>query len=146
MHRCIATIVALVSLVCACERRPGQRGSGPNAMTVNSLGAKLNLSFPEDARLLGVREMSGFDDALFAKVEFTSDRYDSFLASSPFGAADFAEERRYLLGESDTFWDPKSPSQLPTAQTRLPNGRVLNMGIDRSEPNKVVIYLMWHGT
>lgn len=111
-----------------------------------ALSAKMWINFPSGTRFLGVRETVGLDDAIFLKIEFDKEQWDHFIATSLLQDEEFSDERRYLLGPNEGWWDPERPQALPTAQAYLPQSKVLNMGVDRSDPTKIVIYLMWHGT
>ena len=107
---------------------------------------KMQISFPPGTRVLCDQDEAGMDSALSLKVEIPGDRWEAFLAGSPFRGKDFRSEARYLLGPDDGSWDPSRPSDLPTAQVRLMSGAYLNMGVDRTDPVKAVLYLFWHET
>ncbi|MCP5119956.1 MAG: hypothetical protein GY953_54860 [bacterium] len=115
-------------------------------MNLDELSGKLGLRFPVDTELLAVTAESGMDDALFVKVAFGVDGWDFFLSHAALSEADFSEDRRYLLGPDDDWWNPEQPASLPTAQAQLPNGEFLNVGVDRSDPARLILYLMWHQT
>ena len=70
----------------------------------------------------------------------------AFLSHAPLSEIDFSEDKRYLLGPDDDWWDPERPESPPTAQAALPNAEFLNVGVDRSDPARFVLYLMWHQT
>ncbi|CAD7850575.1 MAG: hypothetical protein [Olavius algarvensis Gamma 1 endosymbiont] len=86
------------------------------------------------------------DDALFVKVAFGTQGWATFVLSPSLAEAYFTEDKRYLLGPDEGRWDPGRPASLPTAQVALPNGEYLNVGVDRGDPARIVVYLMWHQT
>ena len=130
----------------ACDNNTTQQGEPMNETQLLAVGSKMNLTFPADTRVLGVNESHGIDDAVFLKVEISRVAWPKFLASSPFKEGDFAEDKRYLLEPDQGWWDPTAPQKLPTAQTYLPGAKVLNMGVDKSNNQKVIVYLFWHST
>ena len=115
-------------------------------MDLKALSEKVGLVFPAGTELLGVRGESGMDEALFAKVAIGAADWAAFLTRSPFEEADFDEGKRYLLEPDNGWWDPESVPSLPTAQAPLPESRYLNVGVDRRDPARFVVYLMWHET
>ncbi|WP_133513008.1 hypothetical protein [Candidatus Thiosymbion oneisti] len=115
-------------------------------MGLDELAAKLGLRFPADTELLGVRSEQGMDDALFAKVTFGAQGWAAFVLSASLTEADFTEDKRYLLGPDEDWWDPERPASLPTAQAALPNAEYLNVGVDRGDGARILVYLMWHQT
>lgn len=68
------------------------------------------------------------------------------MLSPSLAQVDFTEDKRYLLGPDEGWWDPERPASLPTAQAALPNGEYLNVGADRGDQARIVVYLMWHQT
>lgn len=115
-------------------------------MGLEELSAKLGLRFPADTKLLEVSSESGMDDALFAKVAFGAQGWTAFVLSPSLAQVDFTEDKRYLLGPDEDWWDPGRPTSLPTAQAALPNGEYLNVGVDRGDRARIIAYLMWHQT
>ena len=86
-------------------------------------------------------------DALVrAKLLVTHAQWQGLLGCARLSPDDFEESRRYLLGTNDGWWNPRDPLLLPTAQQSLPGAKVLNLGIDRSDPEKILVFLMWHAT
>jgi hypothetical protein len=144
---CLLLLGVMLGVVLSgCRDSVDRRGIVMNNERLADLAGKMRLTFPPGMRVLGVRETVGFDNAVFLKIEFGNEQWDRFLAASPMRDEEFSDERRYLLGANEDWWDPGRPQELPTAQTYLPQGKVLNMGIDRGDPAKAVVYLMWHET
>jgi hypothetical protein len=143
---CLLVLSLLFPALPACDNNTTEQGELMNEKQLSAVGSKMNLTFPADTRLLGVNESHGIDDAVFLKVEISAAAWPKFLASSPFREGDFAEDKRYLLEPDQDWWDPSAPQKLPTAQTYLPGAKVLNMGVDKSNSQEVVVYLFWHAT
>lgn len=146
MLRLLLAGALLILGLSGCDGRGDRTGVVMSDERLADLAGKMRLTLPPDIRVLGVRELGGLDDAVFLKIEFVKEQWDPFLAASPMRDEEFSEERRYLLGPDEGWWDPGRPQALPTAQVYLPRGEVLNMGVDRSDPAKIVVYLMWHQT
>lgn len=137
-----ALLVPLLLILIGCEvGTPEAKG-----MTLDELSDKLGLTFPQGTELLAVSSESGIDDALFAKLSMAPESWSAFLSEVPLTEADFSEDKRYLLGPNDGSWAPEQPSSLPTAQAGLANNEFLNVGVDRSDPARLIVYLMWHQT
>jgi hypothetical protein len=56
------------------------------------------------------------------------------------------EQLPLMLGKNQGDWDSEAPEELPTAQVRLPNANVINLGVDRSRGGQVVVFVFWHET
>ncbi len=104
------------------------------------------LALVGDPEVLGLEEDGAIDSSLSAKLAFAPAALEQFLASLALAPDAFAETRRYFLGTNQGWWDPETPPALPTAQTELAPGRILNIGIDRRDPQRPVVYLFWHTT
>lgn len=149
MERLLTVVILLGLVLNGCDHRNDGDPTGVLADSSDRLAAlseKLSLTFPEGTKLRSVREESGMDSAVFAKLEFDAQQWDEFLADSPFADEPFTDEKRYLLGPDNGWWDPKKPKLLPTAQAQLPGGKVLNLGVDRGDQVRIVVYLVWHET
>ena len=149
---------ALLSMACrgesanpdapsAVERHAEPTGSAASQQRLAQMGSRVGLTFPPSARLLTTSSSDrGLDDAVHAKVEMTAVDYAEFIAASPLAAEPFVAEKRFMLGKNRGDWDPETPPALPTAQVRLPNASVINLGVDRSGGASVVVYVFWHET
>jgi hypothetical protein len=116
------------------------------AARLAAIAQRIGLTFPPSARLLSTSSSRGLDDSISLKVEMSASDYDGFIAASPLAGEAFVAEKRFLLGKNSGDWDPESPGQLPTAQVRLPNANVINLGCDRSRSDVTVAYIFWHET
>ncbi|MBU4263925.1 MAG: hypothetical protein KKC76_18875 [Proteobacteria bacterium] len=146
MARFLLISAWLALLLSGCGDSAAQKEIRMNDKKTTVLAAKMQLVLPPNAVILGIRETNGLDNSAFLKVQFDKDQWDQFLDASPLRSEEFSDERRYLLGPNDGWWDPERPKVLPTAQAHLAEGKVLNMGVDQSDTSKVVVYLMWHET
>lgn len=104
------------------------------------------LSLPEETEVLGIEEGGAIDSHLAAKLALAPPALEQWLASLPLVPDAFEDARRYFLGTNQGWWDPETPAALPTAQMELAPGRILNIGIDRADPERAVVYLFWHTT
>lgn len=104
------------------------------------------LALPEDTEVLGVEEGGAIDSHLSAKLALAPPALEQWLASLALAPDAFEDASRYFLGTNQGWWDPETPAALPTAQIELAPGRILNIGIDRSDSQRSVVYLFWHTT
>jgi len=104
------------------------------------------VSFPEGATVVQQARTSDSDAILRAKLLMTPAQWTAFVGALALPADAFEEEKRYLLGINDGWWNPKDPTRLPTAQLALPDGKILNVGIDRTDEQRLQVYFIWHGT
>jgi hypothetical protein len=102
--------------------------------------------FPYGATVLRYDIDLRSDALIRAKLVVTHAQWQGLLGCAKLSPDAFEEAQRYLLGPNDGWWDPKEPRQLPTAQQRLPGVKVLNIGVDRSDPERILVFLMWHAT
>lgn len=135
---------------CGCKERTisVKRPSDVDVLVdVLSLGKDLGLIIPKNARLAGVRREQGMDDAVFAKLEIPIEAWDSFQQSAPFQESDLDEASRAYLPTDNGWWDPNQRPGLRATQVNLKGGRVLNIGVDKTQSEVfVVVYAMNHGT
>ena len=101
---------------------------------------------PDDTTVLGVSEDGAIDSFLRAKLLMTPDGFGALVESVDLADTDFENDRRYLFGADDGWWDPSVPGALPIAQATTAPGRILNLGVDWSDPSRPVVYLFWHST
>lgn len=123
---------------CQCESAPPD--------TLELVAHEVALSFPPGSRLLGVERERGIDDLIAAKVEIPAAAWPTFLASTPIDSTRFEPGEHGHLGPDHGFWDPHKAANLRTAQARLPDARVLNLGYDDSHPPVMIVYIVNHGT
>jgi hypothetical protein len=117
-----------------------------NRSALERIRAVTGLDLPPETGVVGVEEGGAIDSHLSAKLALAPSALEQFLASLGLAPDAFAEGRRYFLGTNQEWWDPQAPPALPTAQIELSPGRILNIGIDRSDPQRSVVYLFWHTT
>jgi hypothetical protein len=130
-------VLALLQ-ACKCESAPPD--------TLESVAREVALTFPPGTRLLGVHRERGIDDLVAAKVAMPAAQWSTFLAGTPIAPALFEPGEHGRLGPDQGFWDPHKATNLRTAQARLPNARVLNLGYDDAHPPVVIVYIVNHGT
>jgi len=144
--------VSVAALVClcvlgACQAKETQHvGIAPTEVSLSELASRIGFELPPHTELLGSSKENGIDEAVLAKVVIRVDEWPEFLKHAALSDADFVESKRYLLGNNNGWWDPERAAVLPTAQTEVAAGRYLNVGVDRSGPGRIVLYLMWHET
>ncbi len=151
-RKVVAALVSLIALtlsIAGCEGRSNTESVVPMNQNeqLAQLSTKVGLPFPADTKILGIRyDQSGPDGIVFAKLQLEAGQWDAFLATSPFVDEPFEDTKRYVLGPEDGWWDPKTPSLLPTANVNLPGGKVLNLGVDQSDNGVATLYLLYHET
>jgi hypothetical protein len=128
------------------EGRMNAKNEAPVPVSVSQLGKELGLEFPPSTRVLGVLRSNGMDDAVRVKLELAASELPAFLERTQIDGAAFRPGTRGMLGPDKDFWDPHQSQSLRTAQVARPNARSLNVGIDDSQGDRVVAYLMEHGT
>lgn len=106
----------------------------------------IGIQFPKGTTLIRYERQTESDALIRAKLTFTSSQWESFVSTSPLNPDIFEEEQRYLLGTNIEWWNPQDSKKLPTAQVWLPNAKVLNVGVDKSNSKEFLVFLVWHGT
>ena len=118
--------------------------SGANALT--EIEDLTKVRFPAGATLIHHDRARDSDALVRAKLRMTVEQWSSFQAALQLHVDAFSEDKRYLLGINDGWWNPAEVAMLPTAQIQLPDAKVLNLGVDRSDPQQLLVYLVWHAT
>ena len=130
----------------SCDKGTTTMSSKP-ADTLPALARELGVTFPPSTRLLGVqREEGGMDSAVFLKVEMAAAEFPAFLASTPLDPGALRNGTRGFLGSDQGFWDPHRAARIRTGQAILAGNRALNVGVDDSNPNVAVVYIVLHDT
>ena len=83
------------------------------------------------------------DDALWLQVKLPVEDLDAFLKASPFADSTLSRSDESRVHQFRHFFEVP-PARYRAGQESLPNARVLNILIDESGPDVVVLYLMWH--
>ena len=145
-HRIRAIMAGLLGvLACNTPDRGGQPHDQP-VESLAALSAELSLQFPASTRLIGVRRSHGMDDIVRVKLEMASRELPFLVAQTQIDPAAFYPGTRGLLGSDKDFWDPHQAPAIRTGQAKRPDARALNLGIDDSQPDVAVVYLVEHGT
>jgi len=146
----VFAVVGLFAAACSalgCPGRSRERTPPPAAdETLVDLGREVGLKFPADARLLGVSRERGIDDLVRFKIEMGAADLPGLMASTPIKPDAFEPGERGLLGPDQGFWDPNRARHLLTGQAVLKNNRALNIGIADGGPQRVILYIVNHGT
>ena len=137
-------ILSLLLALVACDGASDKGTGTMNTINLSEWERKMHVTFPEDTRALGLRVEPGMDDAAYLKVRMPVRAWEKFLEGSPVDPQDLDTAKRFFLGDDDDWWDPGKPAELPTAQANLPDGSVLNLGVDLSGATEATVYLMWH--
>lgn len=106
----------------------------------------MHVKFPPGTEVLGLMKMEERDRMVRLKVRMPSAEWSAFLQNAPIDEQDLTDKRRFFLGPDEEWWDPSKPPSLPTAQGRLANGSVVNIGVDQSDSAYTTVYLLWHET
>ncbi|MEE4379496.1 MAG: hypothetical protein V2J55_18575 [Candidatus Competibacteraceae bacterium] len=141
-----ALFLAVALLSCDTSQEEQPLSQEQNTALLNKLATSIGISFPAGTKLIRYDSDFGSDGLIRAKLVFTPAQWTRFVDESPLDPETFEEEQRYLLGTNVEWWNPEDPAELPTAQASLPDAKVLNVGIDRSDPNLITAFLVWHGT
>jgi hypothetical protein len=138
----------LVAVLFACGSHHGEESmnAATQSAQLQEIESFTGLRFPKGVTLIHYEREMESDALIRAKFVFTPSQWQSFLSQSPLDPDTFEDEQRYLLGSNFAWWDPQGPEQLPTAQAHLPDARVLNVGVDRSDPQRFVVFFIWHRT
>lgn len=106
----------------------------------------MHVKFPPGTEALGLMKLEERDSLVRLKVKMPAAAWPEFLGNAPIDEQDLTDKRRFFLGPDEEWWDPSKPASLPTAQARLANGSVVNIGVDQSGGETVIVYLLWHET
>ncbi len=117
-----------------------------NLTHLRNLENSIDISFPEGPTLIRYERVTGSDALIRAKLIFTPGQWARFVNTSPIDRGSFIENKRYLLGTNDGWWNPQDSKALPTIQVLLPDAKVFNVGVDRSDSKAFLVFLVWHGT
>ena len=141
-------LLLLAGALFACDTSNGESRMSrtDNTLSLQDLETSIGIEFPPGTRLIHVERNSESDALIRAKLAFTPTQWASFVASSPLDHDTFEEGQRYLLGTNVAGWNPQDSATLPTAQAWLPGAKVLDVGVDRSNPDQFLVFLVHHGT
>ena len=148
MHRRRFLALGVAALGCKASDSGKERMTASNETpeSLSQLSQALGLEFPASTRLIGVLRSNGMEDAVRVKLEMAAKEFPDFLARTQIDPASFRPGTRGMLGPDKGFWDPHQSKSLRTGQASRPSARSLNVGIDDSRADQVVVYLMEHGT
>jgi hypothetical protein len=138
--------LAVVLLSCDTSKEEHPLSQEENTALLKELEESTGIGFPQGVTLIRYERDLGSDALIRAKLAFTPEQWTSFVNASPLDPDTFEEEQRYLLGTNVGWWNPQDPPALPTAQALLPDAKVLNVGVDQANPNRITAFLVWHGT
>lgn len=146
----VPTLVVAVAGA-SCHKKTESRGPAINdriesVPTLAQLAHEAGVRFPPGARLVGSARENGIDDLLRFKVEVAPAELPAFLSTSPVPAEALEPGEGGLLGPDQGFWDPSQAKRLRTGQKIMPRQRAVNIGIDEGRTDKVIIYVVNHGT
>jgi hypothetical protein len=136
---------ALVGLLLGCSPPDAPTIKSPSASQLSEFVRKAGISLPASAQPIGWREEHGMDEALWLQVRMPVQDFQRFLDNSPFHGSTLTSNDPYQISQFREFL-PKPPAHYRAGQLSLPNGRVLNLVVDESDNENVVVYLMWHET
>jgi len=143
----VITCIALASLAGeGCEQNEGRPGV-QELISATDLGIAMNIAIPPTVRVLRYQKWQGIDESIQAMLEMSESEWQAFASGLDIKDEDLTpEDVVYLLGSDGDWWDPGSVPGLVGIQIVLPNLEALNIGVDRRDPSRTVVYLAWHQT
>ena len=143
----LSTILSLVSINLGCNKGCKDMNAHHEASeSLSVLGQELGLDFPPSTRVVGIRRESGIDDAVQAKLEMGKEEFAGFFAKTPVDRSSMRPGTGGFLGSDVDFWDPHKAPALKTGQAQRSGRRSLNIGVDESRAEVVVVYIMQYRT
>jgi hypothetical protein len=136
-------LLLLLELV-ACDATNEKETGAMNTINLPDWEQKMHVIFPEKTEALGLKVDPGMDEVAYLKVSIPKHSWKGFIENSLFQLDDMDNAKRFFLGTDNDWWDPSKPLELPAAQAALPDGSIVNIGLDLSKESKAIIYLMWH--
>lgn len=147
-RRSVVLLGACAALSCEAndtgEERMNATDKAPESLS--QLSQELGVELPPSTRVLGVLRSNGMDDAIRVKLEIAASELPGFLDRTSIDRAALRPGTRGMLGPDRDFWDPHQSPALRTGQVSRPSARSLNLGFDDSRGERVIVYLMEHGT
>lgn len=139
-----AAVLSLLLVLATCNESMDMNANARNDIRLSDWEVRMKVRFPENTEALGLREEPGRDDMVYLKVRMPKQAWAGFLEKSSVHPDDLDNAKRFFLGQDRDWWDPGKPAELPTAQASLPDGSVLNLGVDLSGATEATVYLRWH--
>ncbi len=143
--------LAVVSAL-TCARSPYSRTlqSSDDSVSEEDLkecSSKMHITFPKSTRALKIYKVTGGpDDGIFLKIEIDRKDLDSLIKHSPFAGLKLRSDRRSVLNESLSWWDPDSVRNYRSAEARLSDAEYLFILLDLDRDEAITIYLQWGET
>lgn len=138
--------ILLSAFVLASMSCGGAEQVAKNDIVLSDWETVMHVKFPPGTEALGLMKLEERDSLVRLKVKMPAAAWPEFLGNAPIDEQDLTDKRRFFLGPDEEWWDPSKPASLPTAQARLANGSVVNIGVDQSGGETVIVYLLWHET
>jgi hypothetical protein len=126
----------------ACPSRERSRSAEEELV---DLGRQVGFAFPAGSRLIGIKRYSGMDDAVRAKVAIPKGTWPSAEKSLPIPVNEMVPGASGL-GPNREWWDPETPAGLRSGQKSRGSGRFMRIGVDDSQREVVILYVLEHGT
>ena len=151
MNASYALLAVLALIATGCQASPVDSQESSAAMNdqqqITSLSKKIGIALPADTEVLHLSDDDeGIDGMIRAKLSMTPNQWKSVVAATPLSKEEFTEQKRYQLGPDGGDWDPQRKRKLPTAQAELADAKVIYAGVDESDAERTVVYLVWHET
>jgi hypothetical protein len=118
----------------------------PSADDLRDAERETGLTFPESTRVLVWRADKGHNRSLEIKFEMANADWPAFLSASPFRDQPLREDAPAHLGVDHGPWGPYQVAHLLKGEFRTSDAHDLNLGADKSRPDVVVVYVVWHET
>lgn len=142
----IVLMMVVTLFACSCSSGENSMNTAAKSAQLQEIESFTGLEFPEGITLLRYEREMESDALIRAKFNFSPSQWASFLKRLPLDPDTFDDDQRYLLGANHGWWNPQDAEHLPTAQANLPGAQVLDIGVDRSDPQRLVVFLVWHRT
>ena len=140
----ITVLLLLLLVLVACDGANDKETRIINTINLSDWEHKMHVIFPDNTEALGLKVNPGMDEVAYLKVSIPKHSWKGFIEGSLFHLEDMDNAKRFFLGTDSDWWDPSKPVELPTAQASLPDGTIVNVGVDLSKTSDAIIYLMWH--
>lgn len=116
-----------------------------NKNQLKKLTMETGLELPNSTVIHFYESAEGSDQLIRCIIEMPKNDFEAWMPTYSLNKENFAEEKRYLLGQNEKDWNPQTPKQLPTAQVQFENSKVMDIGYMEESSTQTKIYLVFHG-
>ena len=137
--------VFVLALTLGCKPNTPAHMSPPTAAQLAEFTRNTSITLPASAQPVAWMEERGMDTALWLEVRMPAADVAQFLDSRPLQGVSWSRSDAYQLHQFREFFS-QPPARYRAGQQALPNGRVLNVLVDESDPTQATVCLMWQET